>query len=557
MKKGIKAREITLERLFAPGEALRMPFYQRSYSWNEDDALALLDDFIEETDNNQTHFIGAIVLVESTDPGIFEIVDGQQRLTTLTILLAVLRDLEKNQARADAIHTLIGDEARPTLAEDARWRLTLNHSDMPFFRAQIQERGATQRQTKDTFDSDSQKRIIGNKHAFMEQLSTMSKEDRRQLTHTLVRGCEMVRVTVKDRSTGFKAFRVLNIRGRKPNAHDILKTDLFERASFTLDEAAKYSRNWVKHEAEIGGSAFDALLGHIRFLHDRSHKGTLVAGFHKVVHSKAQARTFLDELLPRYVKAYDQIMSGKVECGVHTKRVNDYLARLRALDHKNWRAPALKYLVERPNDEKGVVEFFHNLERLGYAVQLILHGQDKRRKRYRAVCEAVSSDRALFAKKGPFALSKDECKKIRERLRGRFGTFGQRRALALRLNAALEGGESLTPESDATVEHVLPRNPEPDSHWLVVWPNPQLRHELCDTIGNFVLLPHSINQEADRMIYQEKKKLYFDESKGKPFALTSDLEGIDSWTAPIVRERTERLADILAADWGIQDDKKR
>ena len=119
------------------------------------------------------------------------------------------------------------------------------------------------------------------------------------------------------------------------------------------------------------------------------------------------------------------------------------------------------------------------------------------------------------------------------------------------MNAALEGGQTLPPEADATVEHVLPRNPGDDSYWHTVWPDPAKRRELCDTLGNFILLPHSQNQKADRLDYRAKKKVYFNGSGGAHFALTRDLELQEAWTADVVRQRTERLAEILMRDWGL------
>ena len=139
MNLGITSRETTLQQLFAPGEELTMPPYQRSYSWTEKEAIDLLNDLQDSVRANEPHFIGAIVIVQSDENQNAEIVDGQQRLTTLTILLSVLRDLEEDPERAAEIHALIGDAGRPMLGEEARWRLSLNHIDGPFFRATIQD----------------------------------------------------------------------------------------------------------------------------------------------------------------------------------------------------------------------------------------------------------------------------------------------------------------------------------------------------------------------------------------------------------------------------------
>lgn len=553
MSLGITSRETSVKALFSPGEELVLPPYQRSYSWGEKEALDLLNDLTEASLSGDHHFIGAIVVVTSNDSAPSEIVDGQQRLTTLTILLAVLRDFCEDDAQRDAIHSLIGDKPNSMLEDDARWRLRLNHIDGPFFRETIQTLGKTLNINDDPGESESQQRMTRNASAFIKALQPLSAKERDDLFQTVANRCAVVRVRVADRDDGYRVFRVLNTRGKEPNSHDIIKTDLFERAGFNVQEANEYSRLWAEHEALLGGSAFDDLLRQIRFIFDKSNKGDLVSGFRKSSLGKMDPRHFLKETLPRYVKAYMAISTGQVTFNGKAGAVDRYMHRLRALDHQSWRASALKFLVENSENEKDAIQFFRDLERLGFVMQLVIHNREQRNKRYRKVIEAVETGKPanLYGRFGPFTISKDEARKVRERLTGRFATFGQRRALALRLNAALSDGETLAPEADATVEHVLPRNPAKDSHWMTIWPNPKSHRELCDTIGNFVLLPHAVNQEADRMTYHEKKKVYFNGAGGAHYALTKDLENEDLWTPETVRRRTERLADILCADWGL------
>jgi hypothetical protein len=551
MDLGVRAQESSLSGIFAQGERLCMPPYQRSYSWGEREALDLLGDLAEATDSDIPHFIGAVVLVNGAESGMVEIVDGQQRLTTLTILLAVLRDLETDKDRSAALHAMIADEDRPMLGEGASWRLTLNYMDGAFFRDTIQRPGATRTLENEPGESDSQQRMVGNAKAMLKELKQVSDERRRALTDTVVNGCALVRVVVNDKDQGFKVFRVLNTRGKEPDAHDIIKTELFQKAKFSVKEANAYAERWAEHEAVLGGGAFDDLLRQIRAIHDRSPKGDLVAGFQKAVLSKIEPRKFLDDILPNYVAAYRQITTAKVDDGPHAKLVSDKLNQLRALEQQSWRAPALKFLVERGLDSPLAPEFFTRLERLGYMIQLIIHDKDQRNKRFNKVSDAIANERTLMAKNGPFAISKDEARKVRERLLGRFATFGQRRAMALRLNAALDGGFTIPPESDATVEHVLPRNVQEDSHWMITWPDPAKRREQCDTLGNFVLLTNKVNQKADRLDYRAKKEVYFNGGGGADFALTRDLVEQDAWTPEVVRKRTEGLAEILNAEWDL------
>jgi len=548
---GVRAQESSVRAIFAPGERLQMPPYQRSYSWETREANELLGDLIDSVKTGTPHFVGAIVLINGAESGVLEIVDGQQRLTTLTILLAVLRDLEPDKARAAMLHALIADEARPMLGEGANWRLTLNHMDGPFFRESIQTPGATRNLDKEPGESESQARMVRNAAAFAKRIESMSDETRRALADVVMNRCALVRVVVGEKDQGFKVFRVLNTRGKEPDAHDIIKTELFQRAKFTDEEASAYAERWSEHEAALGGSAFDDLLRQIRSIYDKSGRGELVSAFPKAVLSKVDPRTFLDEVLPRYVNAYQLITTGEVQDGPNAKIVSDKLNQMRALDQSSWRAPALKFLVERGVADPKAPEFFTRLERQAFIIMLVVTDRDQRNRRFNKVMEAITNDRTLFAKNGPLSVDRSDARKARERMLGRFATFAQRRAMALRLNAALEDGLTIPPESDATVEHVLPRNIQEESHWLTVWPDPAKRREQCDTLGNFVLLTHKVNQKADRQDYRAKKDVYFNGGGGMDFALTRDLQDQHAWTADVVRKRTEMLVNILCEAWGI------
>ena len=551
MTLGINSRDLNIRELMAPGVRLSMPPYQRSYSWGERESTALLQDLMDAADLEELHFIGAIVVNTNGAFDSLEIVDGQQRLTTITMLLCILRDLESDPAISADIQTLISDPPNPDLGEPETYRVTLNQLDMEFFRDRIQAPGAAVELavTPELTLSGSQKRMAVAAEAISSVLTQMDAATRRSLVDTILQRCALVCVNVDNRDRGYQVYRVLNTRGREPNAHDIIKTELFEAARFDRDDADAYSTKWTEYEAQLGSSTFDDLLRQVRALYDRNPKGDLVTGFKRSVLSKVTAREFLEDLLPKYVTSFENMTTGRMGAEAVARGVNDYLNRLRALDHGGWRAPALKFLVERGVTDPASPAFFWRLERLGYITQLIINKRDQRDRRYRRVVEAMEDDERLFDPEGPLEITADDAKKVRERLLGRFATFNQRRAMALRLNAALEGGCTLPPEADATVEHVLPRNPDPDSMWLTTWPDATKRRELCDTLGNFVLLTHEQNQSADRKDYRHKHKIYFDDRGQTPFALTRDLSDQFAWTADIVRERTQSLGNILAQHW--------
>lgn len=93
----MQAREAKLLELLKRSPQFRIPIYQRTYSWTEKECRQLWDDIIRagNSDKISVHFVGSIVYVESglgnvTHQSPLLVIDGQQRLTTVTLLLAAL-----------------------------------------------------------------------------------------------------------------------------------------------------------------------------------------------------------------------------------------------------------------------------------------------------------------------------------------------------------------------------------------------------------------------------------------------------------------------------------
>lgn len=144
----IKAGQERLSRVFSDEFAFAIPTYQRPYAWETEQAEALLDDILAalkdatETREAVTYFLGSIVLIKQPGSPEAKVVDGQQRLTTLTILLSVLRDLSSLEVSIKR-HGYICEEGDPDKGTKSRHRLTLRKRDEEFFRETIQKKDAT------------------------------------------------------------------------------------------------------------------------------------------------------------------------------------------------------------------------------------------------------------------------------------------------------------------------------------------------------------------------------------------------------------------------------
>src|SRR5437667_10772583 len=100
-KKNIHGSEYPIKKIFSDDFVFTIPLYQRAYAWTTEESEELFQDLIramdgyeESIDDAPPYFLGSIVLIKGDAPDA-QVVDGQQRLTTLTMLLAALRSLLK------------------------------------------------------------------------------------------------------------------------------------------------------------------------------------------------------------------------------------------------------------------------------------------------------------------------------------------------------------------------------------------------------------------------------------------------------------------------------
>ncbi len=102
----LKANIYNVKRILVDDENFyQIPDYQRPYSWDKEHIADLVDDLTDAFVNakNERYFCGSIVLVTNKSAGRLDVIDGQQRITTLTILACVLRDLYKKELSPKSI----------------------------------------------------------------------------------------------------------------------------------------------------------------------------------------------------------------------------------------------------------------------------------------------------------------------------------------------------------------------------------------------------------------------------------------------------------------------
>lgn len=550
----IAAEVQRIRDIFSPGADIRVPPFQRAFAWEDEETGILITDLLEAFRSGTVYFLGAIVVIRPKNRGPADVVDGQQRLTTLTIILAVMRDLARTREEEAQLHTTIGHEPiNVVFGGGERWRMTLSRADTPFFRRFVQERGGTrnmeamEQAARDT-GSESQARLAAAVSQMHDHLSDMTDEERTRFANWLLDQVSVVRVRVSEYSVAYKVFQSLNHRGKPLSDHDILKSALFERAGFTPAEAHLQSQRWNSYTVRLGDRGFGDMWKQIRAIYDREGVGELVAELIAGITPRSSIGEFLNHKLPQFVEAYDIVVNGaeaRMPLGEEARR---RICFLRSIHHESWRAPAIQFLVEHAHDLPQADRFFWALDRLAYTLQYSVKDRDYRHRRYRRILDAMEKPGALFDADSPFDLSERERTDMLDRLRGRFPNAKQRRALLMRVSGAVDGGAALGPETDCTVEHILPRTPQKGSDWYDEWARTRDRDDLTECIGNFTLLTHAENQEADRKSFEDKLAIYFRSGQAS-FALSNDLRGRTRWTPDDVKTRRDSLIQNLAKDW--------
>lgn len=551
----IEANEKPILDIFCDKYLFSIPSYQRPYAWTTEQASELLDDITTacgdtaDVANASPYFLGSIVLIKNPQAPEADVVDGQQRLTTITILLCVLRDLADAKI-GQAIHNYICQTGDPIKETDDVFRLTPRERDAEFFRSMIQTISQTESLPDARQYSDSRARMIENAAFFREKLKDVPDEQRRRLTMYIAQRCYLVIVAASDQESAFRIFSVLNSRGLDLSPADILKAEII--GALPGDKQDDYNSIWEDIEDELGRSRFAELFGHIRMIHRKQKmQGTLIAEFREFVPTRKNPANFINKELSPYAEAYEQITDKSFVSFKHADEINRELTHLSRLDNFDWQPPAIEVIARRRESPEFILRFLSDLERLAYGLFLMRSDPSERIRRYGKLLGSIQAGDDLFAAESSLQLSGDEKRFVREALQGDIYRITRiRLPLLLRIDELLSGGSAVYNQPIVTVEHVLPQNPSEGSKWLTDFPDAPERDRWVHKLANLVLLTRRKNSQASNFDFLEKKERYFAMKAGVAnFAITSNVLKEKEWTVAILERRQAEILGAIAQLW--------
>ena len=556
----------TFRRLMGNGLSYRVPSFQRDYSWSADEWDDLWQDVVGlfGADPEPAHYMGYLVL-QSADNRKFDIIDGQQRMTTLSLLmlaaishltdLAAPEDPEDPQfRRARQLRgNYIGYLDPVSLVP--RSKLTLNRHDDGFYQnylvplEQMPRRGL-----------NPSEHLLRRAFAwFRDRIREYCGDDGEAVARfvdTAVDKLFFTVITVTDELNAFTVFETLNARGVRLSATDLLKNYLFSlisRESAHESEIRALENRWEDIVGFLGSESFPEFLR--MFWNSRNRlvrKFELFKTIRGQVRDKAGAFALIRDM-DRHARVYAALRSP--EDDAWTKQERDSLAQLQMF---NVRQPLAVLLAAfdrfEQEDRTGFERFLRAIAVVSFRYNVICGRQSNEQEmlyndiarglsagRIAGVAEAIGALRPVYPSDGEFRTAfADKTLRTTSHRNKKVVRF-----ILFRIEEHLSGGSLDFESARYGIEHVLPENP--GAGWEQF--DDRQRDAFTYRLGNLTLLRTTANRDLGNTGFDEKRPVF----QGSEFLTTSKLaQDYDIWTVDTVRERQNRMARQATGIWQVQ-----
>lgn len=561
----LRADKKSLKKLLGmEDEQFRIPHYQRPYSWSWEQVDDLWDDLLANAATG--HFLGSLVLASENESKP-QVIDGQQRLTSLLILLSVLRDacLEREMIKeAQKIQTrMIADQFADG---DAQYKFKTGAVNWPVFRDFIlRERDDPKRRRAGDVASLPANLRERNK-PLLSNLSRMTTHVNDKLAalevsqqpawlskfiSDLMERVELVVIEVKELSDAFLLFETLNDRGLQLSAADLLKSHLLGQfaKNYTseedVDEAASH---WDEMLEDLGpGVDVSRFLRHYLLGYMPSVKKDEVFGHFKTLITKRDPQWVLDELRA-VARLYGEFENPAKVSHPPTRHVLTDLQTLRATTCYIALLPARRYL-----SESEFIEFARLAEILTYRYSTVVGlGTNEIERRYRDAAQLLIASKGAELSKARQILvdAMPDSQTFRVAFgKMRMGTQYILRYTLRRIEQYLDRGaeKELKANNLVHIEHIMPQTLTDEWKRQLGVDGVERHAEFLNRYGNLTLFYYGYNIPASNKSFSEKKDYY----RESDVLLTQDLLEYDEWGPDMILDRQERLAKLADALWAV------
>ncbi len=557
----LNTRTINYMELIGNGKLYRVPPYQRDYSWSQEQWEDLWNDILElKSSPDERHYMGALV-VEGKSDREFLIIDGQQRLPTLSLFaLAVIDRLqamadqgiepEDNGERARELRNrFIGEKDPASLTESTR--LYLNETDDPFYqdylvqlRKPINPRGLPRSNQllwqcflyfKRSLESAQDLQVDGRITASL-------------LSETIARQFLFILITVDDELNAYTVFETLNARGLELTTTDLLKNYLFSRVSVSADLTA-LQRRWQRLVATVEQPRFPEFLRyHLLCEHPRVRSERLFKLVRERTKTSQDVFDLLDNLEGR-AELFAAVLDPNHSYWIELHKAKPYIHELN-LFRVRQAMPLLFAAWENMNGE--FVRILKLVSNISFRYTVVSRrNTNELEPVYHNAAKAVIEGKAT----GPAevfnhlkAIYVDDIRMDQDFAFLTVNTRGPRKKLAKYILARLEEDAAKRPcdsnTDPGTIEHILPENPL--ESWDETFASDQWDAAIY-RLGNLTLLEPSANRDLGNSAYEQKRTAY----TISKYEITRTIPELapEQWTPELLDERQRRFSRRAVHLW--------
>ncbi|MFA5115679.1 MAG: DUF262 domain-containing protein [Candidatus Omnitrophota bacterium] len=537
-----------------------LPEFQRPYSWEKTqlavfwaDLQAFRDRF-EKRPVDATYFLGPIVIMET--PTEITVLDGQQRLATATILLAVFRNLARESHVASPFQDLdyFARDIQRELIEkkDSRplvYSLSLSELDEPYFLQAIKTdspaiikpslRSHQLIQRAYDFFYEEIKVLLDNKSSKEQLLVLCSLKD------ALAKGMSLVAIVVDDEEDAFDIFETLNDRGLRLSVPDLVVNLLLKRCP-SSNERQVVRQTWNSTIQQMGRRDVSRFLRHLWL----SRYGDLKA---KGLYSEIK-----DHLVSRSITSIDFAQSCSDACEDYLKllevdkslpkdALRDIEGLVRYLGVQNCLPLLLAaYQCLSQSDFIKIVRITTSL----YVRHTLIGNQnpleletvfyDAAREIRAQKDSRVSSSKAFKAAKAKLVIINPSDALVKDKFADLMLSKSEAAWFMAQIANAKQSKTKEVGMDKANVEHIFPENAGKE------WPNRATLEPFIWHVGNLTILGKRINSKAQNKSFADKCKEHYAISE---INITKELLKEATWDEATIRNRANTLATVALQIW--------
>jgi uncharacterized protein with ParB-like and HNH nuclease domain len=543
----MQASETKLQQIIEGTKQYVIPLFQRPYSWKKSEWQMLWDDLLDlcELETPRTHFMGSIVTMptNSIPEGVskYLLIDGQQRLTTIFILLCALRNHARQiedkrlSAKIDAILTNLHEDGMDY------FKLQPTQVDRDIFHQLIQDN-----ESNEVIENNS---ILECYTFFFKKIRQLNS-DLQQLQKIICTNLSVVSVVLSSNDDPYLVFESLNAKGRALTQADLIRNYFFMRIHVDKQDLI-YTKYWQPMQELLG----DNLTEFIRHYLTKNGIDVKQSDIYFQLKEKINQSDALSHLqdLYKFADYYSRLLNPELENNLKVRKRLIRINRLEVATVYPFLLNCYDEWMQKRISENELIEIFHILENF-LIRRFVCNVQTRGLNRifallYSQVIKDVDIDSNAFVERVKSVLQTKDYPKdaeFKERLLD-VKLYGSNRSEKARL--ILESIEESFRHKEQisfdnlTIEHILPQtlNNWWKDHLGQDW---EITYELfLHTIGNLTLTAY--NGELSNSDFVTKKKEY----QNSHLELNSYFQDIDTWKREDIEKRAENLSHEIVNIW--------